>query len=41
MLKNIFLVRARASQPNKGRAYNSRLMSRSKPGKCRFELRGS
>ena len=36
-----FLVRARASRPNKGFPFKPSLMSRFGPGTYRFELRGS
>ena len=36
-----FLVRARASRPNKGRALKPSLICRFGPGTYRFELRGS
>ena len=36
-----FLVRARASRPNKGGALKPSMMSRFGPGTYRFELRGS
>ena len=36
-----FLVRARASRPNKGGALNPGIVSRFGPGTYRFELRGS
>ena len=39
--KITFLVRARASRPNKGGALQPSMMSRFDPGTYRFELRGS